>query len=343
MTDLNANSVIYKYRGGWYNLNTSVFRTNVVQQFPAPSWAENLAVRSNGDLLVTMIAPAADLYNIANPQSSKPTTTLLHSFTGVESLLGIAEVKPDFFVVVGTNASGVVAIPGTGYLWSVDFSAGHLSPVIKEITALPQVQYPNGMAALPENPDAVLLADSILGCVWRIDISTGAVNMAIQLPQMVPPSNASWPIGINGVHVRQGLFNSTMLYWSNSFETTIYRLPIDGRTGALLAEYDTPNVAARAVEGYLFVDDFTIDKEGGIWAAANFNNTILYAPAGSQTLHRAVGAEDSLIMAGCTSCVFGRGFEVAHILYVTNSGAEVYPVNGTLTQGANIVAVTVSA
>ncbi|KAM0247230.1 hypothetical protein ACHAQJ_009938 [Trichoderma viride] len=319
-------------------IDQGTYETNVLHQFPAPSWAENLAVCNNGDILVTMITPLASLYRIANPQSSNPTTTLVHTFPKVESLLGIAELQPDFFVVVGTNASGVVAIPGTGFLWSVDFSASFSSPVIKEITALPQVSYPNGMSALPQNYGAVLLADSTLGCVWRIDISTGAVDIAVQLPQMAPASSAISPIGINGVHAKQNYLGLTVLYWSNSFEATIYNTLIDGRTGELLNKKQEPQIRARA-EDYLFIDDFTMDAKGGIWAAANFNNTILYAPAESQTLRPVVGAEHSLLMAGCTSCDFGRGPREANILYVTNSGAEVFPVNGTLTTGASIVAV----
>lgn len=321
--------------------NDRTFETNVLHQFTSPSWAENLAICANGDILVTMIAPSASLYRIVNPQSSNPTTTLIHTFPNVESLLGIAELKPNFFVVVGTNASGVVAIPGTGFLWSVDFSASFSSPLITEITALPQVSYPNGMTALPENDGAVLLADSTLGCVWHIDIHTKAVDIAVQLTQMEPPSTAMIPIGINGVHAKQDLFGSTVLYWSNSFETTIYSINIDGFTGAMLSGQQEPQIRARAEDGYLFVDDFVIDSKGGIWAAANFNNTVLYASAQSHILHPVVGSENSLLMAGCTSCSFGRGPGADNILYVTNSGAEVYPVNETLTMGANVVAVNV--
>lgn len=44
-------------------------------------------------------------------------------------------------------------------------------------------------------------------------------------------------------------------------------------------------------------------------------------------------------MAGCTSCSFDRGPGADNVLYVTNSGAEVFPINGTLTMGANVIAV----
>jgi sugar lactone lactonase YvrE len=318
-----------------------IFETDVLHQFTSPSWAENLVVCDNGDILVTMIAPSASLYRIANPQSSSPITTLIHTFPNVESLLGIAELKSDFFVVVGTNASGVVAIPGTGILWSVDFSSSSSSPLITEITTLPQVSYPNGMTALPENDGAVLLADSTLGCVWHIDIHTKTVVIAVQLKQMEPPSTSFVPIGINGLHAMQDLFGSTMLYWSNSFETTIYSITIDGSDGTIISGQQEPQIRARAEDRYLFIDDFAIDSQGGIWAAANFNNTILYASAQSHTLRPVVGSENSLLMAGCTSCSFGRGRSADNILYVTNSGAEVFPVNGTLTIGANVVAVNV--
>ncbi|UKZ58682.1 uncharacterized protein TrAtP1_000012 [Trichoderma atroviride] len=163
----------------------------------------------------------------------------------------------------------------------------------------------------------------------------------MKLSQMEPPSTALVPIGINGIHAKQNPFGSTVLYWSNSFETTIYSIGIDGCTGAMLSGQQEPQVRARAEDGYLFVDDFAMVSQGGIRAAANFNNTVLYASTQSHILRPVVGSENSLLMAGCTSYSFGRRAGRDNVLYVTNSGAEVYPVNGALTMGASVVAVNV--
>lgn len=238
-----------------------------------------MVVCQNGDILVTMIALSASLYRITNPKSLNPTTTLVYTFLNVKSLLVIAELKPNLFVVVGTNASGVVSIPGTGTLGSADFSASFSSPLITEMTALPQVSYPNSITALSENDGTFLLADSTLGCVWRIDIHAKTVDIALQLTKMKTPSAALILIGINEVHAKKELFGSTVFYWSSSSKIIIYSIDIDDCTGAMLSGQQEPYIRARAEDDYLFIDDFAIDSQDVIWAAANFKNTVLYTSA----------------------------------------------------------------
>jgi hypothetical protein len=72
-----------------------------VWRFPKGTWAENMAVRSNGQLLVTFITPP-DLY-LVDPVAPNPQ--LIHRFPQAASLLGIAEVEKDVFAVVAGNFS----------------------------------------------------------------------------------------------------------------------------------------------------------------------------------------------------------------------------------------------
>jgi hypothetical protein len=73
-----------------------------VTQFPNGTWVENLAVRSNGQLLVTL-ASAPELY-LVDPIGGKQPL-LVHQFPSVVGLTGIAEVEKDVFAVVGGNLS----------------------------------------------------------------------------------------------------------------------------------------------------------------------------------------------------------------------------------------------
>ena len=81
--------------------STDVVLRNVTQ-FPNGTWLENLAVRSNGQLLVTVFS-APELYQV-DPNGGKQPQ-LIHQFPGVLGLAGIAEVEKDVFAVAGGNLS----------------------------------------------------------------------------------------------------------------------------------------------------------------------------------------------------------------------------------------------
>jgi hypothetical protein len=64
-------------------------------------WVENLAVRSNGKILATLI-------NVAQVWQIDPTAhsaELVHEFEGADSILGIAEYDSDVFAVVSAVSS----------------------------------------------------------------------------------------------------------------------------------------------------------------------------------------------------------------------------------------------
>lgn len=122
---------------------------HIITQFPNPTWLENIAVRSNGDLLLTESAPTASLHLVSNldlnhhsyssksngsGSTTKRTTT--HTFDSLQALFGIAEPLSDVFVVVGRNVSSAASGGGAGdgsengdgkgngnpfFAWGVDF------------------------------------------------------------------------------------------------------------------------------------------------------------------------------------------------------------------------------
>jgi hypothetical protein len=74
-----------------------------VAQFPNTTWVENLAVRSNGNLLVTLLS-APELFQV-DPAGNGQQPQLVHQFSNITSLTGIAEVEKDVFAVAGGNIS----------------------------------------------------------------------------------------------------------------------------------------------------------------------------------------------------------------------------------------------
>jgi hypothetical protein len=75
--------------------------TTLIYQFPNGTWIENIAVRYNNALLLTLLT-MPDLYNL-DPTSSKPSLTLLYTFPNATALFGIAEYAPDVLgIAAGT-------------------------------------------------------------------------------------------------------------------------------------------------------------------------------------------------------------------------------------------------
>jgi sugar lactone lactonase YvrE len=189
------------------------------------------------------------------------------------------------------------------------------------------------MESIPQNPTTVLISDSTLGVVWRLDTLTGHFNIALDFPEMKIAPNASLAIGINGLRI-----SKDTLYWTNSFERTIYRVTID-KNGSV-----APGAAVETVvqiKEAVFLDDFAIGSDGIIWAAENVANRLFAVrPDGSYQVVE--GGVNQVTVAGDTAAAFGKGRKDQKTLYVVTSGAQAGPVNGTYTEGGKVVAIDTS-
>lgn len=315
----------------------------VFQLAEKPTWFENLAVGPSGDLFVTLLWPTASLYRIRDPGSSGQQAGIVYTIAGSQGLSGIAAVTADTYVVAAANYSSVgVVVPGTGEIWSITVPAeGSGAATARKITDVPESGLLNGLTTVPSSRNEqcdreydttiLLVADSLAGYVLRVDVATGQYDVAVQVPQMAAPSGAAVPFGVNGIKIRDGY-----LYWTNTATVSIYRITIDANGRAVphaLAE----TVAVVTAEAS-FLDDFTFDDAGDIWVSTNVNNTILRVrPDGSARI--VVGGEGDLTVAGATAAQFGRDKDDRSTLYVTTSGANIAPVNGTITEPAKVEAV----
>lgn len=80
--------------------------TRRVCQSPNVTWIENIAVHSNGHLLVTLFS-SPDLYQV-EPFQQDPTPKLVAQFPDALGMLGIAEIKRDIFAITKGNFSRVI-------------------------------------------------------------------------------------------------------------------------------------------------------------------------------------------------------------------------------------------
>ncbi|KJY00669.1 hypothetical protein TI39_contig319g00025 [Zymoseptoria brevis] len=293
------------------SLPDSAFKT--VYQFPDGHFAEKLAVRPDGSLLVTIIgAPEVWLVHPAKSEAS-----VVYTFTGQgNSVLGITEYKPDVFAVaVGEfSVSEVSGKDGSWSIWSLDFSGGSVNAT--KITAIPAAKFLNGLTSL-SSKGTVLAADSAQGVVYRIDTATGTWSVAIDSAALKPNASATYHLGVSGIHV-----HGPYLYFDNAGQSPLlgrFILSADG-TSSESAEVIVEDPTFPVNDKYYGFDDFTFDGSGNVWLATNPSKQIVkISPEGVATVE--AGSLGDSTLQGCTSLQFGRTASDQNVLYVNVNGA----------------------
>lgn len=144
---------------------------------------------------------------------------------------------------------------------------------------------------------------------------------SLEIGTTVPNSQSVYEVTFEGS--RDGF-----LYWTNSDREAVYRIQID-EGGYALPDVEVElvlNVGERP-------DDFTFDSEGDMWITTHRANTVVVARAGDGEAASVVGSSTEMTVAGATACRFGRRDGDHGVLYVVTDGAQVNPVNGTVTEG----------
>ncbi|KAE9366931.1 hypothetical protein N431DRAFT_548625 [Stipitochalara longipes BDJ] len=303
-----------------------------IYEFPNETWVENIAVRSNGNLLLNLLSTPT-LYEL-NPFNPAPgSAKLLHTFPFATGLAGIAEIEPDVFAVVAGNWSlkTFTTTPGSWSVWKVDLNQGWNNlPTVSKIADVTKASFLNGMTLLAPGSPYLLISDSVLGVVWRLNFLTSEYEVILESPLMQP---AAGPIllGINGIHV----FNSSV-YFTNSFKGLFARVPIklDGPdAGSATGEYEV--VANNGVG-----DDFIFDKVGNAYITQDPSDALqLVSQEGNVTV--LAGNTNSTLLEGDTADAFGRTNWDENILYVVTNGGIAGTVPGTQIVGGKVIAVDV--
>lgn len=293
-------------------------------QFTDGTWVENLAVRQNGNILVNLV-DRPETYQINPAASNGSAPALVHSFPGYTSVFGISEVSTDVFTVVTGNFSlSTFAVTDKSFgVWQLDLSGSE--PVATQVAAMPEATFLNGMTTL--NSQSVLVSDPTAGVVYKVDVQSGDYSVVLEDESMKPPSNASIPIGINGIR----LFNG-YLYYLNLFGKKYCRVAVDSTSGKAVGPYEV-------LGENVYADDFALTEQGIAYAADGFENQILKV-AQDGTVESVAGSLTSNLVIGATSAQFGRTNSDSGVLYVTTGGGLAAPINGTYTEGGKIVALT---
>ncbi|KAL9068032.1 MAG: hypothetical protein Q9161_006477 [Pseudevernia consocians] len=192
-------------------------------------------------------------------------------------------------------------------------------------TSIPEAAALNGVTILNGSSDIVLIADSALGAVWRVNVATGDYSIAIQDPFFTNNSTnnpSPVPIGINGVRTSGG-----MLYFTNSAQGSYGRIPITD-DGSAAGEVEILVGVGGPSADY---DDFDIDREGNAWIATHPNAVVEASTEGKLRNITRDGNITDLIQP--VSVKFGRGSrQEEKILYVVTAGSD--------TAGGQVIAVS---
>lgn len=311
----------------------------IVHQFPQPTWIENIAVRDNGQLLVTMLL-TADLYLIdpvlsAISPSSNATAKRIHNFAPNKSILGIAEVEQDHFYIIASNitVSPFVVNPGAA-VYSVDLtqynSLTNEGAVVNKTTDLPTAGLLNGMATLDASKGLVIMTDSFQGAIYVLNVHTGEYSILLQEPEMAPPPSAGG-LGVNGVKVLASNGTDVYIYFDNTGQSLFCRIPFS------LSSLQKTGPVEILESGYS-ADDFALDPAGGFAYMADGNtNSINRIPLAGGPVTTVLGGANGTIVEGPTSVAMGRGTN-EFVKYITTDGGLIAPINGTFKEGGRVVA-----
>jgi len=277
--------------------------SNIIYEFPEDTWVENLAVRHNGQIVVTENTRPR-IYQVDPFMSQK--AILLHEFPETPSILGIVETSPDVFHVCSANFSSETFQGfGGAYIFRLDMRRFHPdrpgSVGVSKIATIPQAQALNGLTFLGWNSILLLVSDFDLGVVFSVDIDTGESQIAINSTY-----SRSTGFGVNGLKVRHDV-----LYFTNSQQQTLVKVAINAR-GEAIGDYTV------SAHGGFAPDDFAIDVQGNFYVAEYLQSKdgLVFVPRGG-------GAATYIAeIRGPTACAFGRTASDRDILYVSTSGGD---------------------
>ncbi|QKX64663.1 uncharacterized protein TRUGW13939_11839 [Talaromyces rugulosus] len=153
---------------------------------------------------------------------------------------------------------------------------------------------------------SILMDDSILGKITRLDLATGDLAVVIQDPLLTVQNKTNLAIAVNGIHTY-----GDKLYFTSLNQGVFGRLPISMVTG------EQTGAAEVIADGLFVADDFALSRDGKkAWVAMNTADVLVEVQIPEKT--SSVVANSSLL--GSESAVaIGLGYQEASDLYITTA------------------------
>lgn len=281
-----------------------------IASFSNNSFIENIAVRSNGHLLLNILQATspATIFTL-DPTDANPSPQYYASFPApLTGITGIAEYAPGLFAVVAGRWNLTERRGEKFEIWSLDTTCQ--PPKTRRLAAIEDADITalNGATTHPSQPHVVLIAESNLGAIFSLDTRTRQLRKVIQDNSMSPLGPAP-TIGINGVKSFQG-----HIYYTNSQTGTLNRVRVNSvgeKAGdvSVVTQFDVTSE-----------DDLAIDRFGNSWVTDHPNSIIKVGTGGNSQVIE-IGPESQV---GPTAAAFGRGSRSQEkLLYIVNGDGTV--------------------
>ena len=236
-----------------------------VASFPPNSFLENITVRHDGSILIT-VANRYQLYYLPKPGSGAVTPQLLHTFE--QSPTGFVELEHDVFYISTTTFKD-----GPNNLWRLsmhNFTPTAVPKPVHVLTLPNESKLLNGSCVL--SPSAILCADSWADLIWRIDIPKNGRTPSARvwlkhsmLAHSQDPDKFDVP-GANGIKFNHKNGN---IYFTTTAQTIFGHVPVDPET------LDPVGNPEDVTERWMWGDDLVLDEEAGFaYVTTHRQNTI---------------------------------------------------------------------
>ncbi len=300
-------------------------RITIVAEFPEQYFLENLAVREDGSLLVTVLNKKELWYVPQATGDSRVDATRIHTFD--EPTTGICEVQPDVFYIL----SGNLYTSHESYVHRLDlrtWTPG--SPIEPKLLR----QFPrearglNGCCLI--GPRVLLVSDCFASLIWRLDLpeADGVPEIRVWLehdsmgyfPGKMQPEQP----GVNGVRYAG---KTNHLYYTATAKKLLMRVKVDPAT---LDPVGDPELVMAGRMG----DDFCLDEDANvIYLTTHRQNTIdvVSMDPGYNSGFTQIVAGDPFTeeLIGPSSGVWGRGAgDYGRVAYFIMDGGTASPPPG---------------
>jgi hypothetical protein len=301
------------------------FSLETIALFPKKYFLENLAVRTDGSILVSAMN-VGELWCVPNPTGKLPVKPIL--VDRIANLpMGIVEIEPDIFFICTLGEPTLERVDMRG--WTPG------APVKRErvLTFPAPAMRLNGACLI--GPNVLAIADCAAGLIWRVDFTDNghsaqariwlrhddmAPGKDFQTVATSPKVTIPFP-GVNGVRFAA---ETSYLYYTSSAQDLFVRVAVDP------SSHETVGTPETIATGFRAADDFCLDEKAGFaYIGTHITNTIQRVPltpslSSSRTIVAGDPFNDQLI--GPSSLVWASG-ATAHgrAAYVTTDGGFLAP------------------
>ncbi len=296
----------------------------VVAEFPKHYFLENLAVRSDGSILVTAFNKK-ELWYVSSPNGELPVTpVLVHTFD--LTTLCVVETDRDIFLIGTSDVYGT----RESRLYRMDLRAWSPGESIAPQLVLefpePKVGLNGGCLIAPD----VLLLAGATDLIWRVDLpengGEASARVWLQHDNMKnrPGEKKPEQPGVNGIRYAA---RTQHLYYTSTSQQLMMRVSVDPTSlePAALPEF---------IAGGREWDDFIIDEDTAVaYVTTHRENTIdrvRLEPDGNRAGRVVVAGEPfSDLLVGPSSGAWRRGpGDYGRTAYITTDGGTAQPPDG---------------